>query len=1494
MVPVSWPQIRSIRSSQRAGFEELCCQLAHCELVADAGSFTRKGAPDAGVECFWLLASGDEWGWQAKFFVNGFGDVQWRECDKSVKTALQKHPNLTRLYLCFPYDFPDARIKGQESTLARWNKRVQQWSAWANAVGRTVEFIHWDEHELIHRLSNPMNRGRLWFWFNAPALDHDWFVRAANTAVRQAQERYSPKLHFDLPLAERFDALARNEPFRRQLTAIAVKLAEALHVARKSDLAVHLGTVAASVETQIHNAVTAVSALPRDIRAPIDFTEALAAVRSAQNAGTEAIEQLWTIRQTRVTEFQALHGREPETSELPDPDNASYALREIDATLGKVRKFLTSEYAHLARRGVMMLKGDAGFGKTHLLCFVAERRVAAGRPAVLLLGERFDGSEPWTNALQLLGLTCSRDEFLGALDAAGESAGCRALILIDAINEGEGVSFWNRHLAAMLADVAHFPHVGVAFSIRSPFVHQLGTLPAQSCVAIEHHGFAGQVAAASRHFFQLYGLAEPNVPVLNPEFENPLFLKLVCEALKHHDRPEVPADLRSVTTLFSFILTSVNQRLAASLDFDKTENRVAGAIDRLAQLMAQGGVEYLPVDTVKAELEKIHPSTGYSQSLLRHLITEHLLVRVPKFVGDGKHADFIRFTYQRLSDHLIVRCLLHGKTRAAARGLFRNGDLARFSGEPFFLQEVAGWVEAMAIQLPETHALEIDQITPVGFENDLVSRAFIAGLIWRKPEAFSHATANRIEAFLTESYPVDGTELLEAIVAVTACADHPYNAEWLDARLRPMSMADRDEFWSSYLFGKLKFESSVSRLVEWAWGDRESDSLPDSVVRLAALTLTWCLTTSDRFVRDRATKALVALLERRVHLLLPLLDRFSGVEEPYLQERLFAAAYGCALRASDSLPLRSLAQYVYDRIFRAGNPPASVLLRDHARGIVDLAARRGLVLDFVPERIVPPHKSSWPKAPQTLDRLAVRFRHGKYDEKHRGLSRIYDSVIGDDFSHYVVGDVSWWHQERLNRRSLSPRRAYEELLASLPEEDADTLRLYAEQIAFLFPSSSRPKSEDRLEAQRRRFIADVDQMLGRKRARIFIEKIVPYLKEPRDGDRDRRFDVRLFQRLILQRVLQLGYSSQRFNEIDRHIHSRGREAHKAERIGKKYQWIAYDEFHARISDNFGLADSRTPIMDDGDWRHGTWPTNFRDLDPSLLLRETPRLSFAPSEVTWWTPQVHTEWNAANQPEDWLKRTSDLPPAENFLRGQQSDGSRWILLNNYASWRRSEFTASGAHREHDRYEIHYIVRSYFVRRPHLKKIMDWGQQQNWINDLLPSPDHDFHRHLHEHCETIHFDGSLDDQWIDRTWPDRGLPHPVLPTTSEYMCEHSTYDCSVDDTVIISLPHRALVKMAELKMVGRVGNFVDASGQVVALDPSTCESGHNALAYREDSLRRFLVEHDLALVWTLLGEKNIYSPERVSRWHGRLTILGMYSWTGEKIAGGFRTEFLSGRD
>ena len=121
-MPSEWVRIRSVNGSQNHAFEELCCQLAEYETVPGGSRFVRKGAPDAGVECLWILRSGDEWGWQAKFFVSSVSDGEWAQLDESVQTALEKHPSLTKYFICVPINFPDARFENKKSALEKWKR----------------------------------------------------------------------------------------------------------------------------------------------------------------------------------------------------------------------------------------------------------------------------------------------------------------------------------------------------------------------------------------------------------------------------------------------------------------------------------------------------------------------------------------------------------------------------------------------------------------------------------------------------------------------------------------------------------------------------------------------------------------------------------------------------------------------------------------------------------------------------------------------------------------------------------------------------------------------------------------------------------------------------------------------------------------------------------------------------------------------------------------------------------------------------------------------------------------------------------------------------------------------------------------------------------------------------------------------------------------------------------------------------------------------------
>lgn len=52
---INWKHIRPLNGSQTEGFEEFASQLARRQAMPQGSKFTRKGKPDAGIECYWTL-----------------------------------------------------------------------------------------------------------------------------------------------------------------------------------------------------------------------------------------------------------------------------------------------------------------------------------------------------------------------------------------------------------------------------------------------------------------------------------------------------------------------------------------------------------------------------------------------------------------------------------------------------------------------------------------------------------------------------------------------------------------------------------------------------------------------------------------------------------------------------------------------------------------------------------------------------------------------------------------------------------------------------------------------------------------------------------------------------------------------------------------------------------------------------------------------------------------------------------------------------------------------------------------------------------------------------------------------------------------------------------------------------------------------------------------------------------------------------------------------
>src|ERR1700682_2561710 len=124
-MPMNWSDLRPWEGSQQKGFEELCAQLAALEEPTPSSKFTRKGVPDAGVECYWTLPSGDVWAWQAKFFTGTLAKPQWRQLDHSVEAAIRNHPTLVQLIICLPLDLADPHLPNKTFSKQAWDLRVQ-------------------------------------------------------------------------------------------------------------------------------------------------------------------------------------------------------------------------------------------------------------------------------------------------------------------------------------------------------------------------------------------------------------------------------------------------------------------------------------------------------------------------------------------------------------------------------------------------------------------------------------------------------------------------------------------------------------------------------------------------------------------------------------------------------------------------------------------------------------------------------------------------------------------------------------------------------------------------------------------------------------------------------------------------------------------------------------------------------------------------------------------------------------------------------------------------------------------------------------------------------------------------------------------------------------------------------------------------------------------------------------------------------------------------
>jgi hypothetical protein len=188
------------------------------------------------------------------------------------------------------------------------------------------------------------------------------------------------------------------------------------------------------------------------------------------------------------------------------------------------------------------------------------------------------------------------------------------------------------------------------------------------------------------------------------------------------------------------------------------------------------------------------------------------------------------------------------------------------------------------------------------------------------------------------------------------------------------------------------------------------------------------------------------------------------------------------------------------------------------------------------------------------------------------------------------------------------------------------------------------------------------------------EKAPPNDERLFDTDQDEEWAARW----VFARVAAMGWTPELFGAFDRH-HGRGRgrrERHKAERIGKKYQWIALHELVERLANHYHPGGH---FLGGSTIYTGAWQALLRDLDPTLPPANHPldideddttdpetRFPTFPSEPSgFWTPPSPTlpETDAV---ERWIA-TGPSPNLSHTAAAVRTDehGTPWVVLSEFA-------------------------------------------------------------------------------------------------------------------------------------------------------------------------------------------------------------------------------------
>lgn len=1030
---------------------------------------------------------------------------------------------------------------------------------------------------------------------------------------------------------------------------------------------------------------------------------------------------------------------------------------------------------------VCFIKGEPGIGKTHILAKMCSKLTLNKEPLFLfILGFKFTTNENILIQLQkIAGSEFSFEDYLVYLNEYGKDRNSIVFFIIDAINEGNYLNLWKKDgLYQLIREIENKEFLKLIISFRSDYEQLLVSDEVKKKIdsglvsEILHHGLDIDTIESVYKFFNIYGIVFCPLDYIDENYTNPLYVRLLCECLS-----KVNNVLTNNSSPFIELFKEIQKIKDEDIkdDLKKLGNQLFGDEPILNLFLnefnsnlikkRQRKLSYLEI----AEFNFFKRDYNISPSVFLPILTRNCI-----FVSDiaEKESDKnYSFFYDKLTDYSIASYLFtdfvkvknyHLQPLVDYLNLELSKDNSKSSLYYFVTPQVFNFIDML---YTDKLSRDCNKETYFAVEKSIYSikdmdvrqqylDEYVKSYKWRsnksiRPEFF-------FEFCLKNNITLD--LFFEVLISCSLKKSSPLNAEFLHSYLLDMTINERDKEWTTYINDC--FGSDESRVYQIITSLLNEANFINNLVKdrdrtfLLLVLFSWILTSSNRKLRDETSKAMIVVLKHHLDLVIPLLNKFSNVKEPYVIQRLYGIVLGSIIQsciANKQDICSSISLFVYKNIFAKDIVYEDILLRDNARLIIEYTYsffKSTFSSEIDLEKVRPPYRS------------------------HDIQSNIKEYEVPN----YIGAS------EIMNSMKISTEGA-----------------LYGDFGRYVFESAL--------------YDFDCDKLALKNYSMNIIFNEIGYNKALSDYDCSRSISY---------------YPGQ---------------TDKSERIGKKYQWIAFYKILALASDHFSLIDRYSPYENRRNYE-GAWEPYVRDFDPTLVSKDILKKQSLVEEIS--KKENCVVFSEKIDPND-----KDLPLNLKTITDNlivQDDKYEWVSLYSF-------FQKYSAGEEKNKL-ITCIINGFFIKTTELqqyhkvdKKILlkaikltnAFEVPSTYTSYLKEYPWSQSCNDLIEACNS----------GLEVTGGDQKINSILEKLTYSccYLLWEEEYDFSKGSSESRFLPNKDLFDKCKLSFSDSNCELINGNNEVVSISCSGHSPSFNKLVIRKDILDSYLKSNGLSLIFFL---------------------------------------------